>query len=410
MLQSGDRLTPVSARERIREIDMLRGFALLGVLLVNTQMFNDTLMSFSFSPFTYDSATDRTAALLIQVFATGKFYTLFSFLFGLGFYLFMERLQQKGVSPIPLFRRRLLYLLFFGVLHMIFFWYGDILTAYAFTGFLLTLFWKKNPEVLKKWIIILLLLSTLFLSFIMAGQMVRMDQLSDAQYKAYAAGVQETVELYRDGSYLDTLRFRLQYELKMVYISFMFWIPKILALFLAGLYTGKVGLFRNLSEKKSLIQKYFRRSAFIGWPLTLLYVALDAGVIPLNPFTERFIAELAKEVTTVAVCLFYLTGLLLLWQQPAWRRKLESFEQVGRLAFTHYLTQSVILTLLFYGHGLGLMHRIPIWQGVIITLMIYGLQMIISRPMLRRWGHGPMEILWRKGTYGGKLETLKRVE
>jgi uncharacterized protein len=291
---------------------------------------------------------------------------------------------------------------------MAFFWYGDILTAYAFTGFLLLLFWKMNPDQLKKWIIILLLLSTLFLSFIMAGQMVRMDQLSDVQYKAYAAGVQETVELYRGGSYLDTLRFRLQNEFMMVYVSFIFWIPKILALFLAGLYAGKIGFFRDLSENIPAIQKFFRRSAFIGWPLTLLYVALDAGMIPLNPFTERFISEFAKEVTTVAVCLFYMTGLLLLWQKPAWQRKLASFEQVGRLALTHYLTQSVFLTLLFYGHGLGLMHRIPLWQGVIITLAIYGLQMIISQPMLQRWGQGPMEILWRKGTYGGRLEMLQK--
>ena len=397
---TGEKLAPVSETERIREIDMLRGFALFGVLLVNTQMFNDTLMSFPSSPFDYAESVNQWTALAIQIFATGKFYTIFSFLFGLGFFMFMERLEAKGLQPEPVFRRRLFFLLLFGLLHMTFFWYGDILTSYAVTGFILMAFYRQNPAQIKKWIVILLVISTLLFSAILT-----MQYAASGPAGSNTAFAEETVRLYQQGNLLETMRFRLQVETMIVFANLVFWIPKILGLFLAGVYAGKIGLFKDLRQKKPFIQTVWIRSGVTGWALTAYYVAHGLGFDPLNPVAARFIAEASKEISTVALCLFYITSLLLLWQRPAWRNLLSVFEGVGRLALTHYLSQSLILSLIFYGHGLGLIHRIPLWQGVIISVAIYMIQVIISQIYLNHFRQGPMEALWRKGTYAKKPET-----
>jgi uncharacterized protein len=397
---TGEKLAPVSETERIREIDMLRGFALFGVLLVNTQMFNDTLMSFPSSPFNYTDSVNQWTALAIQIFATGKFYTIFSFLFGLGFFMFMQRLEAKGLKPEPVFRRRLFFLLLFGLLHMFFFWYGDILTSYAITGFILMAFYRQNPVQIKRWIIVLLTISTLMFSAILT-----MQYAASGTAGSNHAFAEETVRLYQQGTLLETIRFRLQVEAMIVFANLVFWIPKILSLFLAGVYAGKIGLFINLKQKKPFIRTAWIRSGLIGWTLTAYYVAHGLGFDPFNPIAARFMAEASKEISTVALCLFYITSLLLLWQHSAWRKLLSAFEGVGRLALTHYLTQSLILSLIFYGHGLGLMHRIPLWQGVIISIVIYTIQVIISQIYMKHFHQGPMEALWRKGTYGKKPET-----
>ncbi|MEN1760535.1 DUF418 domain-containing protein [Anoxynatronum sibiricum] len=412
-----DRPIPVSAGERLHVIDMLRGFALIGVLLVNTQMYNNTMMGFSAAPLSYTGAANQVAALLIQIFATGKFYTLFSFLFGLGFYLFTERLTEKGLPAIPLFRRRLLLLLFIGLIHFALFWYGDILMSYALTGFLLMAFRKKQPQQLKKWIIILLCLATLVLGSLMALQSVSLESLTPQQTEIYEAQIQQTVKQYQEGSYPATIVYRLTRELPIVLLSTIFIIPKLLALFLAGLYAGKTRIFQKLhdstsqgdsiaksesTEQQERVRRIWRNSGLIGWSLTAVYVVVDLQLIPGAGLAARLAAEWAREISTVALCLFYITSLLRLWQYPRWQERLAFFQGVGRLALTHYLTQSVILSLVFYGHGLGLLQRMPLWQGMVLSLVIYTLQLLVSRPYLRRFRQGPAEYLWRKGTYGRK--------
>jgi len=410
-----ERPMPVSAGERLHAVDMLRGFALIGVLLVNTQMYNDTMMGFSAAPLSYTGAANQVAALLIQIFATGKFYTLFSILFGLGFYLFTERLTQKGLPAVSLFRRRLFLLLLIGLFHFTLFWYGDILMSYAFTGFILMAFRKKTPEQLKKWVIVLLCLSTLVMGGLMALQAVSLESLAPQQATYYEAQVQQAVTQYREGSYLATIGYRLTSELPLVLLSTLFIVPKLLALFLAGLYAGKTCLFQKLhdaccqngtsdrSESKELqerVRRIWRNSGLIGWSLTAVYVVVDLQLIPGAGLAARLAAEWAREISTVALCLFYITSLLQLWQRPRWQQRLGGFQAMGRLALTHYLTQSVILSLVFYGHGLGMIQRLPLWQGVILSLVVYSLQMVVSSHYLNHFRHGPAEFLWRKGTYG----------
>lgn len=399
-------LAPVTEQERIREIDMLRGFALLGVLVVNTQMFNDTLMSFPVNPFNYAEAMNRWVAVVIQIFATGKFYTMFSFLFGLGFYIFMERADRKGLNAARLFKRRLLLLLVFGMAHMLLFWYGDILTSYALTGFLLLLFRNKSIRSLRNWVIGLLLFSTIFMAGIMTLQVMAENQMSADQEVliSNASALQEVINIYQEGSYSQIVSFRLRHEIPMVLISFIFWIPKILGLFLAGYCAGKLGFFERLAENKKTIHRMFVWGGAIGWSATVLYLITSSSLIYESNYLFIFAGEIAKEVATVSLCLFYMTALLKLHQNGRMDVFLMKFEKVGRLALTHYITQSVFLTLIFYGYGLGLMHRINLLQGLLISVFIYAVQMLLSPLIIKQFKTGPMEKLWRKGTYASQIK------
>ncbi len=409
MEQTISQLTPSSGKDRIDSIDMLRGFALFGVLLVNTQMFNDTLHTFSGNPFNYEG-TDQVVALLIQIFATGKFYTLFSFLFGLGFYLFTHRLAEKGLDPLPIFQRRLFFLLIFGLLHMVFFWYGDILTGYAIGGFVLMLFYRQPPNRIRAWSLVILASTILFLSWLVSAPTMNPSLMTPQAYEMYQQSLQRFVTQYREGSYLETVVFRFQREIPLVFMNFMVWVPKLVGIFLAGFYAGKIKFFQQVPQYIHELKVTRVVSGLTGLLLTALYLWIGStrGVSLMAVMSQRqafFLAELTKELATVVVALFYLSILLLLWQKPAWQKRLFVLVPVGRMALTHYLTQSLFLTTIFYGHGLGLMHQISLAQGVAITLVIYTIQVFISHYWLQRFRQGPMEALWRRGTYGNRKLT-----
>lgn len=140
---------PVSLRERVHFLDIVRGFALLGIIIVNYFLIVDSVKGFEM---TYDDVLHN----LVSWFAEGKFVTLFSFLFGVGFMIFMDRAAQKVDSPNKLFARRLSILLGFGILHITFVWVGDILTFYAVSGFLLLAFYKRTAKTVLRWIIALI--------------------------------------------------------------------------------------------------------------------------------------------------------------------------------------------------------------------------------------------------------------
>lgn len=399
-------INPSSEKERIESIDMLRGFALFGVLLVNTQMFNDTLHTFSGNPFSYEG-TDQLVAVLIQIFATGKFYTLFSFLFGLGFYLFTQRLAEKGVEPLPLFCRRLFYLMIFGLLHMIFFWYGDILTGYAIGGFVLMLFYHQPARRIRAWSVVILTASMLLLAWLVSAPAMNPGLMTPQAYEVYQQSLQRYVTQYREGSYLATVLFRLQREIPLVFMNFVVWVPKLVGIFLAGFYAGKIQLFEKSGQHISRLKRIRFASGIFGLLLTSLYLWIGStrGVAMSTIMSQRqvyFVAEMSKELATVVVALFYLSFLMLLWQNTVWQIRLSVLVPMGRMAFTHYLTQSLLLTTIFYGHGLGLMHQVSLAQGVAITLVIYVIQVVISHYWLQRFPQGPMEALWRRGTYRGR--------
>ena len=200
---------PISKQERIITLDIIRGFALLGIFLVNMPAFHSPAFMISHPDYT---GMDYWLDLFLQMFVQTKFYTIFSFLFGLGFYIFMSRAEQKNLHVNRLFSRRLFALLLFGAIHLIFIWYGDILHTYAIAGFLLLLFYKRKTKTLLIWAFSLLFVIHSLLSvqfFIPESTLEEMAATSNADKESK---VEEYVDMYENGNYLEWVSYRFQTE------------------------------------------------------------------------------------------------------------------------------------------------------------------------------------------------------
>ena len=391
-------ITPIRAAERISEIDILRGFALFGILMVNMSFFKMPVILDRF-PSSHPAGMEYLAAWFIQLFFTGKFYAIFSFLFGLGFYIFMERTLAKGLELVPLYRRRLLALLLFGFVHLFILWTGDILFTYAITGFILLIFRSKTIEAIRKWII-----SLFFISFVLNGALMLFKTMGKAvapkEYEAIMSElVASAVKVYTGGSFSEIVAFRLVNEVPYVIISLIVWIPAVLAFFLCGLYVGKKGIFRDLSGHAA----YLARIRNIGFPLggifLLLTIFVETGIWPVSHLIRQSLFASFNYLASLFIFPAYIATLLLFLQGERGKKILAPIAATGRMALTNYLAQTVICIFIFYGFGLGLYGQVAVTTGIILTIAIYLVQVVWSSLWMEKFNYGPMEWLWRVMTY-----------
>ncbi len=400
--------TPVKGKERIVELDVIRGFALFGVLLVNMTLFKSTDFYVSKAPGDFISPIDQGFAWLIQILASGNFYTIFSFLFGLGFYIFMNRTREKGLSVKKLFIKRLLFLLGFGLLHLLFIWSGDILHRYSITGFFLFFFMRSSSEQIMKWTKRLLAFSlvAIFLVFLVQGldyEVIEEDLVIDAQEEM----AEEAPVVYREGSYLAILEFRFLRELPFISLNLLLAIPTLLTLFLMGFYVGEKEYYKDLSKRLRDVRQVFYRSLVIALPLKALYAAVLGGFIPV-PMVIRFsLLEVLDYASGIAMCFVYMTGVVLLMNKKGVMSLLYPFHYVGKMALTNYLAQSLVAIMIFYGFGLGLFGSVRLWWGVLLTVLIFAAQIFTSKLWLAYYQFGPMEWIWRNLTYGKRFPLRK---
>jgi uncharacterized protein len=374
---------PVAPPERIISLDVLRGVALFGILLVN-------MLTFSYpfqyvEPLSWPGALDQAAEWFIRVFAQASFYTMFSFLFGLGFALQLQRATSRGGDAVPVFRRRLFILLGIGFLHAILIWTGDILVAYALTGLFLMVFRNHSGRGLARWGVAGVLFTFLLTWFGLT--------IDGSVPKAYIARV---TEVYSAGTYLEVTLFRVQ-EFALLLVGVLFGIPQLLALFFIGLWAGRQCLLEALDYL------FIRR--VMGWALVIGLIgkvpyAFDLLTGAFTPVLSSFFFALSFIVSGPAIGFFYMGILLLLLRSPVWQQRLSPFALAGRMALSNYLMQSLICTTLFYGYGFGLYGQVGPALGVLLTLVIFSLQVLFSRWWLSRYRYGPMEWLWRSLTYG----------
>ena len=379
--------TPISKKNRIEQMDVIRGFALFGVLLVNLTMIDATMYTYSSSFNDTSGVFNQISAWMIHIFASGKFYTLFSILFGLGFYFFMNKNDGTFVEN-KLFARRLIALFFFGLLHVVFVWYGDILHVYAVTGAILLANRNKSPEKLLKTGIILFLLSTAI--FVLASSM-------NGSQETFNPIVDEATIAYTQTSYLEMVVYRMTNEIPNLVLNLVFVIPKILSLFLFGYYIGKREIFKNLDENQLLIHRVWIRSLIVSVLCIIGYTLYDSPLIDAN---MQFISVLFDEVLTLSGALFYATTLIKIYKNDGGKRLLTPLRYSGQMALTNYLTQTIFFTTLINGYGFGLFGKIPQAGYFPIALSFYMLQCLFSVWWMNRYRFGPMEKVWRIFTYG----------
>jgi uncharacterized protein len=398
---------PVQPQERIEVLDVIRGFALLGILIANMAIFSspapylEILGKNMWTGF-WDTITSSFINLLIQ----GKFYSMFSFLFGLGFAIFFERAKAKTTRPILLFYRRLFILLLIGLAHAFFIWFGDILVTYALLGFLLPLFFNRKPKTILIWAVALFSVFILFMALAMGllalAKMIDAGAVPDMMQPLIAnmeSRIESSFHAYGQGTFTEIMAQRTSDTL-FGYSNLFAVIFIIFPLFLLGLYAGKRAIFQNIEANLTLIRKIWKWSLVIGLSMSIVkFICKNLMGADFYSFYSVFHMG-AGFLGDTGLCLFFMTSIVRLYQNKKWMLRFKPLAYMGRMPLSNYLFQSIVCTTIFYSYGLGLYGKVGPALGLVLTIAIFTIQIFISKYWLKRYQFGPMEWVWRSLTYG----------
>jgi len=409
-------VAPVQQAERIQIVDILRGFALFGILLVNMAIFSHPFQTVLFPADPEMPWHDWAATWLIHFLAEGKFYALFSLLFGLGMILLMERIEARGRKFAPFYMRRLLALLLIGIVHAFLIWPGDILIIYALLGFPLLLFRKAKPRTLLIWAVILIALPLLF--YVAATGLVaigsttpegaqQIQQGFDQAGENFRAELERASQVYPTGNFIEITNQRIADYLSMGLTSIFALGFNILAIFLVGAWFGKRRIFNDLAAHRPFFRRLLVWGLMIGLTGNAIYATLIMGVPRYDLSVELLIATVGQSIGAPLLMLAYVSAICLLALRPAWGRRLQVLAPVGQMALTNYLLQSIISTTIFYGYGLALFGQVGAAWGIVLSIAIYSLLIPFSHWWMRRFLYGPAEWLWRSMTYW-KVQPIRR--
>jgi len=416
---------PVAAAERIDSVDTLRGFAVLGILVMNIYFFSLPGAVY-FNPLVWGGADGLNLYtwMVTHVFFEQKFFSIFSMLFGAGVILMHQRAEQRGAGFGSVWYNRIFWLLIIGAVHAYFFWYGDILFTYAVCGLLIYLFRRLSPKVLITVGILVMLVALpissglgLLVGYmrdtaIEAERLVAEGQELDAmqqamldswaemkkEYYPTPGQLREEIDLYGGGPYWAIFVDRFPVVLNMQLVAGLvnvYW--HIGGLMLIGMGLMKSGVFSGAKP-----YRFYRWMVIGGYGAGLPLGLLSVRQLALHDFDfiynftiggyfnyfAGFFMALGHVGLVMLVCK---SGLFL-----AFQRRLAA---VGRMALTNYLMHTLICTLIFYSYGLGLFGRLERIQLMGVVLAIWVLQLAICQPWLKWFRFGPAEWLWRSLTY-----------
>jgi uncharacterized protein len=396
---------PVAAGERIDVLDAVRGVAVLSILLINI----DTLSGYTFIPAAgraalpmsqWDEATHFSLSLLVEA----KFYSLFSFLFGIGFAVFVERAAARGLDPARLFKRRLWGLVLIGLAHTLFIWFGDILVTYAVFGFALLPFLHRSDRTVLRWAAGLLVAPIVIYGVVISLASL-MPQAStpaepDGGLPPALAGA---VEKFAHGGYVQVVEanavFTMANVLRRLLLMFF---PRVLGMFLLGFYVQRRHIIANLEEHRLLVRRVFSWGMLVGLPLAAVGTLAEHDGAP---GLRTFIEMTAKSIAAPSLALGYAAGLCVLFGRV--RPLTDAFAPVGRLALSSYLLHSVAGVVVFYGIGFDWFGRVSLTIAVGGAIVFFAIQAIASRLWLSRAAYGPVEWLWRMFTYQRRFALLR---
>ncbi|MCH6484105.1 DUF418 domain-containing protein [Pseudoxanthomonas sp. LH2527] len=396
-------LAPIAAAERIEAMDVLRGFALLGILLMNLEGFVGPVMASGTGLDPRLTGIDRTVDLLVYVLVQGKFYTLFSLLFGMGFAVMSQRAEQANRPFAGVYWRRGLLLLAFGVTHALFIWAGDVLMMYALCSFLLLAF-RPLPTRWFVWLGLAAYVMPIGFMLLMGamGSLLAGTEGWDKAMAQIGVQMQTLIEsertAYGSGSYAEATWQRLK-STGMALSNITMFGFIVFGMFLIGAWFVRSGAIARPRE-------FPRLYAALRWaalPLGLLAMLGSVALAPTMDFATFNLrvssAFTLQMIANLLMCLGYVAWVMRALGSPAWQRPLGWLAPAGRMALTNYLMQSLVCTWIFYGYGLGYFEQLPrAWQPL-FALALFGLQVLLSRWWLSRFRFGPMEWLWRSLTY-----------
>ena len=388
-------------KPRIEIVDALRGFSLAGIVIVHfVENFIGSAVPQNVLEGLHVGPMDYVVDAFIGLFLRGKFFALFSFLFGLSFFIQMDNAQQQGKSFGVRFLWRLVILLIIGVIHHMFY-RGDILTIYALLGILLIPYFKLS----NKWVLGCIALLFLGLGRFIVFAITNGDNIfspggimpDDPEALAYFNTIENgsLKEVFISNSTIGHLN-KLEFQLGIFgrgYLTFGF--------FLLGLYAGRIGFFLRLDENKKLIKKVLIGAIIlfvVSIVLTgLIFMQLGQDVTFDN--WTAMAALTAYDLNNIAMTFILIALFVMLYNKVKGQHWLGKFAPYGRMALTNYVFQSLLGTFLFFGWGLGYLVELRNSYTFLIALAVIVMQMLISKWWLKKFQYGPLEWLWRSITF-----------
>jgi len=403
-------LRPVDDSERIVPVDILRGVALLGILLMNIQSFSMIGAAYV-NPTAYGDlhGPNWWVWLLCHVLADQKFMTIFSMLFGAGILLMTQHIEARGLPSTRLHYRRMGWLILFGLLHGFLLWDGDILYDYGVSGLIVYLLRKMSPW---KQLLMAGLMLVIGSGISVAGY-YSMPWWPAAQKQDLKQNIwqptpkQEGREIaaYR-GSFTSALRERAQSERENITQAFFFWaLWRVTGLMLAGMAMFKLGVF-SAKRSQAVYTGMIAVAVLIGIP-TVLYGVQREIKAGWSFGYSFFLAAQYNYYASILVSFGWIGAVMLACKSRWLLAHMGPLAAVGRMAFSNYILHTLICTTIFYGYGLGQFGKVARTTQIKIVMMIWILQLVISPIWLKKFQYGPLEWLWRSLTYGKRQPFLR---
>lgn len=414
---------PVASTERIAAIDVLRGFALLGILPVNMVAFAHVEAAYQNPAIIGDfTGLNYLSWLFTHLIFENKMVSIFSMLFGVGLFIQVDRAEQRRGrvgSARGLYFRRVGWLLLFGLVHAYLFWFGDVLTYYAIMGMLI--YWGRRLKPRTQIIIgiVLLVLGSLvltglgyFLGLSRDHVMTHPEMVKEAEeFKKMEEGfnpppikVAEEAKKVREADFLGMVRLRAKQTMQFQVLGFLtFTLWRFSGLMLIGIALYKLGAFQ-LEWTQQRYRKWMCIGFLVGIPLTCYATSLRYGL------SDFAIAVRITGTWDYFGSLFMAAGyvaLIMLMVKEQWYPRVQHhLRAVGQMAFTNYLMHTLICTFIFNGWGLAQFGTWPLWKLSLLVLAIWTLQLIVSPIWLKHYRFGPAEWVWRSLTYW-KLQPMR---
>lgn len=385
-------------------MDVYRGFAILGIFVVNIVIMNSTFLNQDEFAKQWTSNIDHISNRILQLFFYTKFFPIFSLLFGLGISMQAIKLAEKKSLSFSFFARRMFILFLIGMMHILFLWSGDVLNLYAILGLLTTLLIKRSNK-------LILILSAIFLFFPFYDQLFQyFFTFLNFRPRIYLSDYTgETVNhIIKNGTYLQGMELRILEYLSNIPMLFGFLAPIALSMFLLGLYLGKNKIYESLSSFVEQVKKPVLIIAIITNIYRILFLFLFTKLELYNIEVLRTILIKLMVISDVLMGLFYLWLIGWLWNYTKWKRILSPLKYAGRMALTNYVMQSFIGLILFSSIGFKLYETLSPYQTLATAILVFIFQVILSKIWLSYFKFGPLEWIWRCLTYKELLPIIKK--
>lgn len=372
------------SKQRIFSIDALRGFSLLGILMMN-------ILTFAYpyqiiNPFEFFQHQDGALFKISSLFIVASFYPIFAFLFGYGLSMMYQNSIERGLDYYPMIIRRLSFLLLLGVIHGIFIFYGDILATYALLGFIAIIFVKLKPQ--YSLVALSIGFSILILLYILP--VVLLQEVTQVENFVGIQELERVNNILASADYLSIVGFNLKYfGLNISNIIFVG--PfSILPIMLFGIYAQQTNWLNKIRNHKNLYTVIGLVIFVLGLAIKMIQIILEGSM------SSQLISQM---IGGPIVALSYIIFFVLLCESATARKILNPLQYIGKLSLTTYISQSVICIIIFYGIGFNYYGKLPVFTIYTMSIVIYAVQLLLSYLYLKRFKQGPLEKLWRKVTY-----------